>query len=102
MKNTTKQTGRVWSMINHKVFLIGIGVLLLFVTIGIAFPAAFNNGMNAFNAWSMKNFKWVYVLCAVITSVFGFWVMFSKVGDIRLAAKTQSPASKPSLGSPFL
>lgn len=94
MKNTTKQTGRVWSMINHKVFLIGIGVLLLFVTIGIAFPAAFNNGMNAFNAWSMKNFKWVYVLCAVITSVFGFWVMFSKVGDIRLGGKNAKPSVK--------
>lgn len=94
MKNTIKQTGRVWSMINHKVFLIGIGVLLLFVTIGIAFPAAFNNGMNAFNAWSMKNFKWVYVLCAVITSVFGFWVMFSKVGDIRLGGKNAKPSVK--------
>lgn len=94
MKNTTKQTGRVWSMINHKVFLIGIGVLLLFVIIGIAFPAAFNNGMNAFNAWSMKNFKWVYVLCAVITSVFGFWVMFSKVGDIRLGGKNAKPSVK--------
>lgn len=94
MKNTTKQIGRVWSMINHKVFLIGIGVLLLFVTIGIAFPAAFNNGMNAFNAWSMKNFKWVYVLCAVITSVFGFWVMFSKVGDIRLGGKNAKPSVK--------
>lgn len=94
MKNTTKQTDRVWSMINHKVFLIGIGVLLLFVTIGIAFPAAFNNGMNAFNAWSMKNFKWVYVLCAVITSVFGFWVMFSKVGDIRLGGKNAKPSVK--------
>ena len=81
-------------MINHKVFLIGIGVLLLFVTIGIAFPAAFNNGMNAFNAWSMKNFKWVYVLCAVITSVFGFWVMFSKVGDIRLGGKNAKPSVK--------
>lgn len=94
MKNTTKQTDRVWSMINHKVFLIGIGVLLLFVIIGIAFPAAFNNGMNAFNAWSMKNFKWVYVLCAVITSVFGFWVMFSKVGDIRLGGKNAKPSVK--------
>lgn len=94
MKNTTKQTDRVWSMINHKVFLIGIGVLLLFVIIGIAFPAAFNNGMNAFNAWSMKNFKWVYVLCAVITSAFGFWVMFSKVGDIRLGGKNAKPSVK--------
>ena len=73
----TKQRNSVWSMINHKVFIIGIGILLLFVGIGIIFPTALNDGMNAFNLWAMKHFKWVYVLCAVITSVFGLWVMFS-------------------------
>lgn len=94
MKNETKQSGRVWSMINHKVFIIGIGVLLLFVGIGIAFPTAFNNGMNAFNAFAMKHFKWVYVLCAIITSAFGLWVMFSKVGNIRLGGKNAKPSVK--------
>ncbi len=94
MKNETKQTGSVWSMINHKVFIIGIGVLLLFIAIGIIFPTALNDGMNAFNVWAMKHFKWVYVLCAVITSAFGLWVMFSKVGNIRLGGKDAKPSVK--------
>lgn len=90
----TKQRNSVWSMINHKVFIIGIGILLLFVGIGIVFPTALNDGMNAFNLWAMKHFKWVYVLCAVITSVFGLWVMFSKVGNIRLGGKDAKPSVK--------
>ena len=90
----TKQRNSVWSMINHKVFIIGIGILLLFVGIGIIFPTALNDGMNAFNLWAMKHFKWVYVLCAVITSVFGLWVMFSKVGNIRLGGKDAKPSVK--------
>ena len=94
MKSETKQTGNVWSMINHKVFIIGIGVLLLFIGIGIIFPTALNDGMNAFNVWAMKHFKWVYVFCAVITSAFGLWVMFSKVGNIRLGGKDAKPSVK--------
>lgn len=94
MKKETKPTGSVWSMINHKVFLIGIGVLLLFIAIGIIFPTALNDGMNAFNVWAMKHFKWVYVFCAVITSAFGLWVMFSKVGNIRLGGKNAKPSVK--------
>lgn len=94
MKKETKPTGSVWSMINHKVFLIGIGVLLLFIAIGIIFPTALNDGMNAFNVWAMKHFKWVYVFCAVITSAFGLWVMFSKVGNIRLGGKDAKPSVK--------
>ncbi len=94
MKNETKQSGRVWSMINHKVFIIGVGVLLLFIGIGITFPTALNDGMNAFNTWAMQHFKWVYVFCAVITSIFGLWVMFGKVGNIRLGGKDAKPSVK--------
>ena len=92
--NQKKSDVSVWSLINKKIFIPGVVCLLLFIAIGVVIPTQFNDGMNAFNNWAMTHFKWVYVFCAVLTSIFCIWCLFSKFGNIRFGGKDAKPSIK--------
>ncbi len=94
MSSEKSSNQSVWSMINHKLFISGTVCLLLLILTGMLFPKAFTDGMNELNTLFMSNFKWVYVLCAVATSFFCIWLLFSKYGNIRFGGKNAIPSIK--------
>lgn len=91
MENRKKQS--LWSQINMKIFVPGFIFLLLFIAVGVIFPEGFLNALNSFKDWAMGSLKWVYVLCAVMTSIFCIWLLFSKkFGNIRFGGKNAKPS----------
>lgn len=80
------------SIINMKTFLPGVICLLIFICAGIFFPVQFYNLLNSIQSFFMSNFKWVYVLCAILTSGVMIFLLFSKVGNIRFGGKKAKPS----------
>ncbi|MGN1014120.1 MAG: BCCT family transporter [Butyricicoccus sp.] len=80
------------SMINMKVFVPGVICLLIFICAGVFFPTQFYNILDSIQSTFMSTSKWVYVLCAIMTSGVLIFLLFSKVGNIRFGGKHAKPS----------
>ncbi|WP_329886362.1 BCCT family transporter [Pseudoramibacter faecis] len=94
-KQNAPVTTGVWEMINKKIFVPGVIILIIFVASGILFPKSFLNVLNVIEGWEMGSAKWIYVLCAVLTSMICLWVLISsKYGNIKFGGKNAQSTIK--------
>lgn len=92
MKHEAKTKESIWDKINLKTFIPGVICLLIFICAGVFFPIQFYNILDSIQSMFMSNFKWVYVLCAIMTSGVLIYLLFSKVGNIRFGGKNAKPS----------
>lgn len=90
MNNTGKKTG-VWDWVNLKIFIPGVICLMIFICAGVFFPSRFYNILDFIQSVFMSRFKWVYVLCAIMTSGVLIYLLFSKTGNIRFGGRNAKP-----------
>lgn len=86
----TKQS--IASMINMKIFVPGVICLLIFIGAGVFFPTQFYDLLSSIQSTFMGSAKWLYVLCALMTSGVMIFLLFSKVGNIRFGGKNAKPS----------
>lgn len=82
----------LFSLINMKIFVPGVVCLLIFICAGVFFPTQFYNILDSIQSVFMANFKWVYILCAIMTSGVLIYLLFGKAGKIRFGGKNAKPS----------
>ncbi len=81
----------MWKKANKPVTIIGIGLVLLFTIVIIAWPQQTADFANAFFAYMTRDLAWLFMGLAAISTVFGIVVAFSKYGDIKLGGADAKP-----------
>ena len=82
----------IWNQINLKIFIPGVICLMIFICAGVFFPSRFYNILDFIQSVFMSRFKWVYVLCAIMTSGVLIYLLFSKTGNIRFGGRNAKPS----------
>ncbi|MBQ8585266.1 MAG: BCCT family transporter [Butyricicoccus sp.] len=83
------------SLINKRIFIPGVAVLLAYILAGVVFPEGFMSTVNTIQNFFSGAFKWVYILCGVLTSVICIFVLFSKkYGSIRFGGPNAKASVK--------
>lgn len=92
--NQSNQKQGIWSQIDKRILIPGVICLLLIVVLGAAMPVKFDTALMSVHSWIMDHFKWVYVLCVILVTALLLFIMFTKLGDIRLGGRNAKPSIK--------
>ncbi len=91
-ESTTPATKNSLEEIDMKILVPGSVCLILLVAAGALFPSQFQATLDSSLTWIMDNFKWAYIFCTLIIVVVSFFLLFSKVGNIRFGGKDAKPS----------
>ena len=77
--------------LNHVVFFISAGLILLFSILTILFNEQANAVIGSALNWVSSTFGWYYLLAATLYIVFVILIACSRYGDIKLGPKHSKP-----------
>lgn len=77
--------------INKPVFFLS-SIIIFFVTLmAVFFPGAAKVFFDSIQSWLIANTSWIYVLAVGTILFFSIWLMFSRMGDIKLGPDHSEP-----------
>lgn len=77
--------------IRWEVFIPSFVFVAIAAIIGIVSNKALTESSNAFFAWSLESFGWLYQWVTIITLFLVLAILFSKIGSIRIGGKDAKP-----------
>ncbi|PIK15661.1 BCCT family transporter [Halobacteriovorax sp. JY17] len=79
------------STMNKRVFLTSAVFIVLITICGSIWPSGIEQLFKGIQHWLITNTSWVYVLSVGIILFFSLWLMFSRMGDIKLGPDHSEP-----------
>lgn len=77
--------------IRWEVFIPSFILVALAAIVGIVNNKALTEASNAFFAWSLESFGWLYQWVTIITLIILIVMLFSKIGNIKIGGKDAKP-----------
>ena len=79
------------SQINKTVFVLSSALIVIITLFGSVFPKAAGLLFDAIEAFLTANTSWMYVVFVGTILFFAFWLMLSRLGDIKLGLDHSEP-----------
>lgn len=79
------------SQINKTVFFLSSALIVVITLFGSVFPDTAGIFFESIEVFLQKNTSWVYVVFVGTIMFFAFWLMFSRLGDIKLGLDHTEP-----------
>ncbi|MGO4887610.1 BCCT family transporter [Anaerobacillus sp. MEB173] len=76
---------------DRSVFIVSVGIAILFVIIGVLIPNQLAAAMNVAQGFILESFGWFYQLVATFFLLFAIFIAFSKYGRIKLGHADAKP-----------
>jgi len=73
-------------------FLIALIVMLVFLIVGVTMPESFGLGAERVFDYMIESWGWSFILGASLFLLIILYLLFSRVGDIKLGADDEKPA----------
>ncbi len=77
--------------LNIPVFFASTAIIILITVFGGLFPQMTETVFKGIQGWIVVNTSWFYVLCVGSILFFVVWLMFSRLGNIKLGPDHSTP-----------